>query len=108
MSRKLDVFRINIYSAHDDKYQDDFRFKGAYAHGEIETELNYDIFSFSRNPNIDGPGEYEFIINNRIATFFLWESEIDMGSKWRGLLVYNTDKEYSWAKEKYNNKSGML
>jgi len=108
MSRKLDAFRIDIYPVHDYEYQDELRFKGTYAHGEIETELDYDIFSFSRNPNIDEPGEYEFIINDRIATFFLWESEIDMGSKWRGLLVYNTDKEYSWAKEKYNNKSGML
>jgi|SaaInlV_120m_DNA_3_1039746.scaffolds.fasta_scaffold66618_1 hypothetical protein len=108
MSRKLDIFRIDVYSVHDDNYQEELRFKGTYAHGEIETELDYDIFSFSRNPNIDGPGEYEFIINDKIATFFLWESEIDMRSKWRGLIVYNTDKEYSWAKEKYNKKTDVL
>ena len=108
MSRNLDVFRVDIYTAHDDRYQEVYRFKGTYAHGELETELDYDIFSFSKDPCIDGPGEYEFIINERIATFFLWESEIDMRSRWRGLLVYNTDKEYSWVKEKYNSKSDIL
>jgi hypothetical protein len=108
MNRKLDAYRIDVYPVHDDEYQDELRFKGTYAHGELETELDYDIFSFSRNPNINGQGEYEFIINERIATFFLWESEIDMGSKWRGYLIYNTDKEYSWAKEQYKTKQNLI
>ncbi len=108
MNRKLDVYRIDVYSAHDDKYQDELRFEGTYAHGELETELGYDIFSFSRNPNINGQGHYEFIINERLATFFLWKSEIDMGSKWRGYLIYNTDKDYSWAKEQYKSKPNLI
>jgi len=108
MNRKLDAYRIDIYTAHDDRYQEEYRFKGTYAHGELETELDYDIFSFSRMPHINGSGEYEFIINERIATFFLWESEIDMGSKWRGFLIYNTDEDYSWAKEKYKTKRNLI
>ena len=38
--------KVEVYSSHDNRYKEEHRFRGTYAHGELEDDLDYDIFSF--------------------------------------------------------------
>tara|TARA_R110000803_G_scaffold10393_2_gene31859 strand:+ start:435 stop:740 length:306 start_codon:yes stop_codon:yes gene_type:complete len=100
--------KVEVYSSHDDRYKEEYRFRGTYAHGELEDDLDYDIFSFDRSIEIDSPGEYKFIINNRNSTFFVWLGDEVNDTKWRGLLVYDTDEDFAWALDKYRRAEQIL
>ena len=45
--------KVEVYSSHDDRYKEEYRFRGTYAHGELEDDLDYDIFSFDRSIEVD-------------------------------------------------------
>ena len=100
--------KVEVYSSHDDRYKEEYRFRGTYAHGELEDDLDYDIFSFDRLIEIEIPGEYKFIINNRHTTFFGWLGDEFNDTKCRGLLVYDTDEEYEFALDKYRRVEQIL
>ena len=83
------------------------RFSGTFLHGDIEKEYRHDIFAFDDDEGFFY-GENKLIINNRNATFFLWESTTVM-DKFRGLLVYDDDEEsYKWAMEKFCKREQVL
>jgi len=98
---------IKIYSAQDDTgmYHEGNRLQGTYAHGELETQLGYDIFCFSEKLDLS-PGQYSFKVFERPATLFLWRG--DRYAKWRGFLIYDTDKDYQWARDKYLTQDKFL
>jgi hypothetical protein len=95
--RKIDVINYNDESANDD-----FRYKGTFLHGELETEIGYDIFCFTE-PSYFTYGATEVIIKrtNKVATFFLWRG--DKFNQYRGYLVYNDDKEFKQCKMNFEN-----
>ena len=75
--------KVEVYSSHDDRYKEEYRFRGTYAHGELEDNLDYD-------------------------TFFVWLGDEVNDTKWRGLLVYDTDEDYEWALDKYRRAEQIL
>ena len=100
---------MKIYTSLDDTgmYQEKFRFRGTYLHGELETEMGYDIFCFEKELNLD-IGKHYFIINNKPSTLFLWKGDEYMVSEWRGYLVYDDDTEYDWCKDRYEKQKQLI
>jgi len=107
MARPLEV---KIYSARDDagRYNDDFRFIGTYAHGELEDKIGYDVFSFDRKLNLE-EGIHPMIVNNVAAVFMLWKAKKYVKfAEWRGFLVYNRDKDFDWCMDRFNSRQEVL
>ena len=100
---------IKIYTSLDDTgmYNEEFRYKGTYLHGKLEIDMGYDIFCFDRKLDIK-EGIHSFIINSIPSTLFLWKGDINLGSVWRGYLIYNNDEEFEWCKENFNNKKQFI
>ena len=98
---------IKIYSARyddDPLYNEDNRLAGTYAHGELETQLGYDIFSFEHKPTYE-EGIHKMKVFNRPATLFLWKNrQYHPFHEWGGYLIYDTDHDYDWAKQEYEKK----
>lgn len=101
---------MKIYSALDDTgiYNEKFRLRGTYLHGELEREMGYDIFCFEKLLVLM-PGKHKFVINGKPATLFLWEHLMDSDrDKWRGYLVYDNDEEYSFCENNYEIKKQLI
>ena len=98
---------LNVRSINDETANEDFRYAGTYLHGELETQIGYDIFAFTEATNFE-EGAHEIIIGHtkRPATFFLWKGTYC--AKWRGFLVYNNDYDYKYCKEQFINKKQQI
>lgn len=95
---------LNVRSITDETANVNNRYEGTYLHGELETQIGYDIFAFVEETNFE-EGAHEIIIGHtkRPATFFLWKGTVF--TRWRGLLVYNNDEAYEYCKSQYINNS---
>lgn len=98
---------LNVISINDETANEDFRYKGTYLHGELETQIGYDIFAFTEATNFE-EGAHEIIIGHtkRPATFFLWKG-IHFAN-WRGYLIYNNDYYYEYCKKQFINRSQQI
>ena len=113
----------------DEQSKDAIRISYTYLHGDLQNDAGYDIFGIKGwalldslnlennyltrvREDVDLTGEHACEFNGKPCTFFLWTDtsrrDID-AHKYRGLVVYNDDKEYyDHAKENYIKKARNL
>ena len=107
MNRKtIGVILANDYE--NENWNSNNRFRGTFLHGEIESDLGYDIFCFTEKLELR-TGIHMLKINEKNCTFFLWEPESTLRFEWRGLLVYDNDvPSYDYGLKCFNEKEDCL
>ena len=89
---------------------EDFRYRGTFLHGELQSKLGYDIFSFNQETNFE-EGIHSITVNGISCYFYLWKTtSIDSNIiPWRGLLVIQTDLEsVKYAQECYIENRNLI
>ena len=101
--------KVNVIDINSEHANENYRYRGTYLHGVLETEIGYDIFSFDRE--ISFPlGATKVIIEStgRRATFFLWEGDSRRGQEYTGYLVYDNDADYDFCRNNFELKSQAI
>lgn len=92
------IQKLNVIDINSEKANPDFRYRGTYLHGVLESEIGYDIFAFDRPTNFKlGATKVIIEATGRRATFFLWEGIFD----YTGYLVYDNDPQYDLCRKNF-------
>lgn len=83
-----------------------------YAHGQLQTDLGYDILLFNKDKFGKLPsfsGIYQMKHGRKNCTLFAWVANSPCKGSRKGLLVYDSDKKaYADAKAKYEQKKAII
>jgi hypothetical protein len=82
---------LSISTSQQETYNNNNRYKGTYLHGQLESDMEYDIFSFDQETKFE-TGVHQVIVNGVDCFFILWEDGLFV-DEFRGYLIYQDDKD---------------
>jgi len=98
--------KLSVSTSQQETFNSNNRYNGTYLHGQLETDMQYDIFSFDQETNFE-VGVHQVNVNGKDCFFILWQGEM-LVDEYRGYLIYQDDETLASCLKKFLNKDEFI